>query len=276
MSRTRRGVTLIELLVTMVSASVILAGLASVVMQMALDQKRALNSRGQAFDRVRGLGEIAWTLKQVGRRGVRQARSGAFAVQAVDDPNLPLPGGTADAATGVEITGILAADYPLTIKRRGIITYLIDDFNQLETQPLQPLAPSPQLPDRSRTGMIFQHESVVYRFEAPMTEAGAFGFPPFSTAPPDEPPPLPPGRPGGIKLSNRSVSGFNGMGGAAIKAFIESQANRDASEVLAVGVDRLEVDYREDPDPDGTGPRPRPSNPWGIRWEVVFFKSTGV
>ena len=266
MSR-RGGVTIIELLVTLISSSVILIGLCSIILQMANDQKHSLAARGQAFDRVRGLGEIAWTLKQAGRRGIRQNESGPSAVREVDDPNLTPP---ADGGLGVNITGMPPADYPQPIKRRGVITYVLDDFNQLENQPSG--AAVPQLPERSRTGVIFQHESVIYKFEAPMTAAGTYGFPAFALAPPLEPWPMPAGRLP-QPLSNRSVSGFNGMSSGQLEAFFNNAAFLKVAEVLCVGVDRLDVDYRRDADPDGPGPKQPPINPWAIRWEVVFFRS---
>lgn len=259
MKRNRNAITIVELLVTLISASVVLAGLATVIMQMATDQKHVLEGRGQAFDRVRGLGEIAWTLKQAGRRGIRQSETGSSAVRQVDDPNLG-----ADGGIGVEPTGMAAIDYPMPLKVRGVITYVLDDFNQFEQQPGQADAPDPT---RSRTGVIFQHESVVYRFEAPMSDAGTYGFRPFGPVAEMEPGPMPPGRPS-LPLSTRSVCGFNGLSNGQLAAFFNNAAFRRQAEVLCVGVDRLDVDYRKD-----ANPAKPPINPWSIRWEVVFFKS---
>lgn len=261
MNRNRSAITIIELLVTLISASVVLAGLSTVILQMATDQKHTIASRGQAFDRVRGLGEIAWTLKQAGRRGIRQSETGNSAVRQVDDPNSLV----ADGGIGVPITGMPPADYPMTIKSRGVITYVLDDFNQFEQQPGAADTPDPA---RSRTGVIFQHESVVYRFETLMSDFARCGFRPFGPVTEMDPGPLPPGR-ATMPLSTRSVCGFNGMSSAQLAAFFNNDVLRREAEVLCVGVDRFDVDYRKD-----VNPAKPPVNPWAVRWEVVFFRSS--
>jgi prepilin-type N-terminal cleavage/methylation domain-containing protein len=244
----RSGLTLIEMLVTIVAAAVVIAGLATVVVQMLSDQKDISISREQAYARVRATGEITWTLKQAGRRGIRQVF--ATHVRDADDPNGPVIAGMDDVggAIGVPWTGPRV--YPGAIQARGVITYVIDNYDQPEAA----LDPA-----RARTGIIYQFDSVVYRFERPMSAAGVPGRVAPAGVDPGDPP---------VSFgSDRSTSGFNSLNSGALAAFVNSAANRDQSEVLAIGVDRLEVNYVRDARADV------PANRWSIRWNLIFFKN---
>lgn len=269
----RTAFTLVELLVTIVGASVVIAGLASVVVQMLSDQRDIAVAREQAYARVHASGEIAWTLKQAGRRGIRQLFSPN--VSAVDDPNLPLFSPPA-TFPGFDDTGpgggvawdpaLVAAgrSYPAATQARGVITYAIENYDHPEAIDTNGDGYEDTLanldPTRARTGLIYQYDSVVYRFERLMSDLGMIRTAPTGKDPGDP-----------ENLTDRSFSGFNSYTSGALATWINDAANRAQSEVLAVGVDRFEVNYvRDTRDPDARNGTP--TNRWSIRWNLVFYK----
>lgn len=263
MRNKRSAFTLVELLVTIVGASVVMAGLASVVVQMLTDQKDIAVAREQGYARIHASGEIAWTLKQAGRRGIRQCFTPN--VRDADDPKLPrftpattFPGyDDPTAGVGVVWDPALTAKgrpYPLG-PNHGVITYVIDNYDQPEDG-------SNLDPTKCRTGIIYQYDSVVYRFERLMSDLGMVRVAPTGKDPGDDP---------SADLTDRSFSGFNELNAGLLADWIKSPANRAQSEVLAVGVDRLEVNYVRDT-LDITGRNGAPTNRWSIRWNLVFFK----
>jgi hypothetical protein len=150
--RSRRAVTLIEMLVSLISAGVVLGAAGLLLATMAEDLRNASAWREHYYSRGRANMEILWTMRQVPRRGLRQGEYG---------------GGSVSAAQTVSLKDGLGP--------RGVITYVRDLYTQTDAGPLAN--------DRSATGIIFKYYSVVYRFECDFAAAAGLGIPPLAAYP---------------------------------------------------------------------------------------------
>jgi len=236
----RSAFTLIELLVTLVSGSVILIGLASMATQMVTDQRDTTMNRESYYSRSHLGSEVTWTMRQVQRRGLRQGAATA-AVQGA------IPAGYAGGpapATGPDLGD--TDPYGAARGKRGVITYVRDTYTQEEPAPQLPndalvLAGCNCIPAQRMTGTIFLYFTTVYRYECPLTHAGAIGM--------------------------NASTGFNdpAMAAAALGAWMANPANLSKCEVLATGVETFNVFYLADPTLD-------PSVRNALRWDISISR----
>jgi hypothetical protein len=153
--RPRRGVTLIELLVTLVTAGITVGAISVLTVDLLGSQKTMAILREQLFTRLHARSEVAWTLRRVRRQDHRQS-----AVEpTINDGTTNRPVITYVARRWdyrMDRPAGFAIGDPMVVDRD-----LVDDADDR---------------DRSVTGILFQWGDALYRFEIDGTAAAAGGI----------------------------------------------------------------------------------------------------
>lgn len=188
-----RGLSLLEVLVTFMVASVVLIGLGVVFTGAASDYVHWARLRESRYSRTQLETSLSWITRQVPPEGFRQTAASFTAgkIQFTD-------------SDGLQNRTVLTYDV-----NRNHVGNVVQDTGD----PANPRSDTWDV----RSGIIFQYFSAVYHYEDDQSALN----------PPS----------------------FNAASTAALQTFVDDQANRDDSRLLAVGIERL--DFNRVVLPDG-------------------------
>ena len=207
----RRGVTLLELLVTLVVSSVVVVGLGSLFVGAATDYERAARNREERYSRQLLEAELIWRTKVVPPEFLPTGGVGGQIPPIGQPPNGGFGLQYADDSGSIKLRKILVFDYPHDDERTRVIQndppFSVPPVSlqlNISGAACQAYIPQTAVPDAAgnlqnvqlRTAAIFQYFSVVYVVERDITtpnnsfrtmaQAGtlaAFLYPMFNSPP---------------------------------------------------------------------------------------------